>query len=78
MGMNSTAVIILNWNGAGLLREFLPQVIAATDSAVADVIVADNGSTDSSVDLLRSDFPQVRLITTEPSPKRATTTTWCC
>ena len=62
MGMNSTAVIILNWNGAGLLREFLPQVIAATDSAVADVIVADNGSTDSSVDLLRSDFPQVRLI----------------
>ena len=56
------AVIILNWNGAQLLREFLPGVVRHTSRDVADVIVADNGSTDGSVELLRHDFPQVRLI----------------
>ena len=40
-----TAVIILNWNGAELLRRFLPSVIANTPEDLADVIVADNGST---------------------------------
>ena len=63
--MNSNkpiAVIILNWNGEALLKEFLPQVIATTDSAVADIIVADNGSTDDSVLLLEQEFPQVKLL----------------
>ena len=40
--MNKVAVIILNWNGAKLLRRYLPTVIAGTDTAIADVIVADN------------------------------------
>ncbi len=56
------AVIILNWNGEALLREFLPKVIATTDSAIADVIVADNGSVDGSLALLESDFPEVKLL----------------
>lgn len=63
--MNSNkpiAVIILNWNGEALLREFLPKVIATTDSTLADVIVADNGSTDGSVSLLEQEFPQVKLL----------------
>ena len=60
--MKKVAVIILNWNGEKLLREFLPSVIATTDSTIADVIVADNGSTDSSVDLLRNEFPQVKVL----------------
>lgn len=60
--MNKVAVIILNWNGEKLLREYLPAVMETTDSAVADVIVADNGSTDSSVELLRNEFPQVKLL----------------
>lgn len=46
------AVVILNWNGEKLLREFLPQVIAATDSAISRIIVADNGSTDGSLEYL--------------------------
>lgn len=53
------SVIILNWNGAKLLREFLPSVIKHTPAELAKVIVADNGSTDSSLTLLKSEFPQV-------------------
>ncbi|MDE6206383.1 MAG: glycosyltransferase family 2 protein [Muribaculaceae bacterium] len=56
------AVIILNWNGRELLREFLPQVIASCDSRVSEVIVADNGSTDGSVEMLINEFPDVRRI----------------
>ena len=60
--MNKVAVIILNWNGEKLLREYLPSVIETTDTSIADVIVADNGSTDSSVELLRKEFPQVKVL----------------
>lgn len=60
--MKPVAVIILNWNGEKLLREFLPSVITNTDTAIADVIVADNGSTDSSTALLAREFPQVKVL----------------
>lgn len=60
--MKPVAVIILNWNGEKLLREFLPSVITNTDAAIADVIVADNGSTDSSTALLAREFPQVKVL----------------
>lgn len=56
------AVIILNWNGAALLRKYLPSVIAGTESDIADVIVADNGSTDDSIVVLREEFPEVKVI----------------
>lgn len=60
--MKPIAVIILNWNGDKLLKEFLPSVVANTDQELADVIVADNGSTDTSRELLRRDFPSVKLL----------------
>lgn len=56
------AVVILNWNGAGLLPEFLPKVTANTDADLADIIVADNGSTDNSLEILEKDFPEVKVI----------------
>lgn len=56
------AVIILNWNGEKLLEEFLPKVMSSTPADIADVIVADNGSTDGSLALLRERFPSVKLI----------------
>lgn len=59
LNMKQIAVIILNWNGEKLLSEFLPSVVANTDSDIADVIVADNGSTDGSCELLRHEFPNV-------------------
>ena len=56
-----TAVIILNWNGEKLLREFLPAVIANTNPELGKVIVADNGSDDGSLELLRTEFPEVEV-----------------
>lgn len=58
----STAVVILNWNGEKLLQKYLPSVVENTNSEVADVIVADNGSTDDSRALLARDFPTVKTI----------------
>ena len=60
--MKKVAVIILNWNGAELLRRYLPTVIAGTDAAIADVIVADNGSTDNSLQVLQEEFPGVKVL----------------
>lgn len=56
----SVAVIILNWNGAAMMRRFLPSVIHNTPEA--DIVVADNGSTDESLTLLAREFPQVRVV----------------
>jgi GT2 family glycosyltransferase len=55
-----TAVVILNYNGEKFLREFLPIVIE--HSGTAKIVVADNASTDLSVDLLKQKFPTVELI----------------
>jgi len=55
------SIVILNYNGSAHLTRFLPSVINTCPSW-AEVIVADNGSTDNSIELLRSDFPQVRII----------------
>jgi GT2 family glycosyltransferase len=46
------SVVILNWNGLALLKEFLPRVMDNTNLDIANVIVADNGSTDGSLDYL--------------------------
>lgn len=56
------AVIILNWNGSRLLREYLPSVVATTDPAIGRVIVVDNGSDDDSLEVLRNEFPEVETI----------------
>ena len=53
------AVVILNYNGVGHLQKFLPGVVKHTD---AEVIVADNGSTDGSVEWLSAEMPQLRVI----------------
>ena len=60
--MKKIAVIILNWNGADLLRKFLPSVCAHTNADIADVIVVDNGSDDNSVEVLKQEFPQVKTL----------------
>ncbi len=51
--MKPISVVILNWNGINLLKEFLPRVLEATDLEISEVIVADNGSTDGSCDYVR-------------------------
>ena len=58
--MKQTAVVILNYNGAGMLRRFLPSVIKY--SPEASIYVADNGSSDESCDVVRNEFPAVKLM----------------
>lgn len=58
--MKKTAVVILNYNGAGMLRRFLPSVIKY--SPEASIYVADNGSSDESCDVVRNEFPAVKLM----------------
>ena len=54
------AIVILNWNGAALLKKYLPSV--QQYSKEATIYVIDNASTDSSVAVLKNDFPDINLI----------------
>ena len=61
--MEKLAIVILNWNGAEMMRKYLPTVLRYSPEAT--VYVADNASTDDSVALLREHFPQCQLIQLE-------------
>lgn len=58
--MKKIAVVILNWNGIGFLEKFLGSVVenSAVEGAVTEVVVADNGSTDGSLEWVKSNFGQ--------------------
>ena len=60
--MKKLSVVILNWNGVGMLQKFLPKVVQYSKGEGVEVCVADNGSTDESVTWLRANCPDVRLI----------------
>jgi GT2 family glycosyltransferase len=60
--MAKVAVVILNWNGIDYLKKFLPSVVENTNPELADIIVADNGSRDTSVEWLIQNWPRVRII----------------
>ena len=61
--MNSkVAIVILNWNGAKLLRQFLHSVVQFSSFDWVEVIVTDNGSTDESMSLLQNEFPGVKIL----------------
>lgn len=55
------AVVILNWNGRKFLEQFLPALLATTYREM-EIIIADNGSTDDSIDFLGKNYPSLRLI----------------
>ena len=56
----NVAVVILNWNGRSLLERFLPSVVAYSKEAT--VYVADNASTDDSVDFVSKVYPEVKIV----------------
>lgn len=58
---DKVAIVILNWNGAKMLRQYLPSVLQYSRDE-ATVYVADNASTDDSIAMLREHFPECRLI----------------
>lgn len=57
-----TAIVILNWNGETFLKKFLPQLDNVTNKDYTEIIIADNGSTDNSIEWIKSEFPNIRLI----------------
>lgn len=54
------AIVVLNWNGKALLGQFLPSVLKHSENA--KIYVADNASTDNSVEFLKTKFPEVTII----------------
>ncbi|AWH85854.1 dTDP-Rha--alpha-D-GlcNAc-pyrophosphate polyprenol alpha-3-L-rhamnosyltransferase [Flavobacterium album] len=58
--MKSIAIVILNWNGKGLLEQFLPSVMAHSEGAA--IYVADNASTDDSVAFVKANYPAIQII----------------
>lgn len=60
--MSKISIVILNWNGSGMLRSFLPSVIKWSALPDVEICVADNGSTDDSIEMLKAEFPSVRII----------------
>jgi GT2 family glycosyltransferase len=58
--LKKIAVVILNWNGEKLLKQFLPSVISF--SSEAKIYVADNASTDNSLEVIKNQFPSVTII----------------
>ena len=54
------AVVVLNWNGKAWLEKFLPNLLK--NSLEATIFMADNASTDDSVDFVKNNFPNVKII----------------
>lgn len=59
--MDKVAIVILNWNGAEMMRRYLPTVLKYSREC-ATVYVADNASTDGSLEMLETQFPDCKLI----------------
>jgi GT2 family glycosyltransferase len=60
MEKETVAVVILNWNGVAFLQQFLPTVLKY--SLESSVIIADNASTDESVDWLKANYPELTIV----------------
>ncbi len=61
-GMVKVAVVILNWNGREHLERFLPSVIEHSGNPSTEIYVADNNSSDDSINLLKHKYPRIKLI----------------
>lgn len=62
------SLIVVNWNVKALLRDCLNSLLAATAAEpglATEIIVVDSASTDGSAQMVRAEFPQVRLIASD-------------
>ena len=60
--MFDLSIIIVNWNTRDLLRECLRSIYNNTEKLTFEVFVIDNASRDASVEMVRKEFSQARLI----------------
>lgn len=56
------SIVILCWNDQKVIGDCLRSIFAGTHRIPFEVIVSDNGSTDASVELIRREFPRVRVL----------------
>jgi GT2 family glycosyltransferase len=63
--MIKTAIVILNWNGMEYLKRFLPGIMVNSVSKDISVFIADNGSTDGSLEWIKENHPAAKLIKLE-------------
>ena len=61
MNYPKVSVVILNWNGRFFLEKFLPSVYNSTYPNI-EFVIGDNASTDDSVDFVKANYPQIRII----------------
>lgn len=59
--MKKVAVVILNWNGKKFLEKFIPVVLKYNPS-FSEIVLADNASTDDSVEFIKTNFPEIRIV----------------
>ncbi len=62
MKQTDVSAIIVNWNTRDILRDCLKSIYVQTRDITFEVIVVDNASVDSSVQMIRTEFPQAVLI----------------
>ncbi|SNR31686.1 glycosyltransferase family 2 protein [Lutibacter flavus] len=56
------AIVILNWNGKKLLEKFLPSIVKYSNLINVEIYVADNASTDDSVDFIKQNYPNIVIV----------------
>ena len=59
--MTKLAIVILNWNGRKYLEKFLPSLMRFLPD-YAEIVVADNASSDDSVSFLKAQYPSIRIL----------------
>ncbi len=60
--MNLVSIVILNWNGKAFMEKFLPALVSNSQVEGAEIVVADNASSDDSIPFLEKEYPDIRLI----------------
>lgn len=57
----AVAIVILTWNGRKFLEQYLPSVVRLPYQPL-DIYIADNASTDDTVDFVKANYPSIKII----------------
>ena len=60
--MNLLSIVILNWNGEAYLEQFLPTLVQHSQLPDVEIVVADNNSSDDSLEFLTENYSQIKVI----------------